>query len=230
MSMSADDLRAQWRRAVSREARAAPEFAAFLTVAGPLAVAAPRGDGHAVIVLPGLGAGDMSTRPLRWFLDRLGYRTYGWGLGTNRGFGRAVTVGLDDLLDRARAERPGPVSLVGWSLGGVHAAELARRHPSAVRYVVTLGSPLGGRGQPPAVVPSTSVYSRTDSIVPWRISQLPTRGHHESVEVRGSHLGLGHNPAVLVVVADRLAQPAGSWRAFRPPRWARRWIPVSATA
>jgi pimeloyl-ACP methyl ester carboxylesterase len=227
---ASNDVTTQWRKAVTREARAAPEFAAFLTVAGPLALAAPRGDGHSVIVLPGLGAGDLSTRPLRWFLDRLGYRTYGWGLGTNRGMGRAVSDGLDDLLRRVRADGDRPVSLVGWSLGGVHAAQLARRHPGAVRYLVTLGSPLGHWAQPPADVPSTSVYSRTDSIVPWRISLLPQRGHHESVEVRGSHLGLGHNPAVLVVVADRLAQPPGSWRPFTPPRWARRWIPQNVRA
>lgn len=221
---------AQWRKAVTREARAAPEFAAFLTVAGPMTLAAPRGDGHAVIVLPGLGAGDLSTRPLRWFLDRLGYRTYGWGLGTNRGVSRAVASGLDELLRRVRADSGRRVSLVGWSLGGVHAAHLAHRHPGDVRYLVTLGSPLGDWAQPPATVPSTSVYSRTDSIVPWRIAQLPSRGHHESVEVRGSHLGLGHNPAVLVVVADRLAQPAGTWRPFTPPRWARRWIPQPTRA
>lgn len=228
--MSSTDPQARLRKAVSREARAASEFAAFLAVAGPLAMAAPRGDGHSVIVLPGLGAGDLSTRPLRWFLDRLGYNTFGWGLGTNRGFGRAVSNGLDDLLRRARDESGRPVSLVGWSLGGVHAAQLARRNPGVVRYLVTLGSPLGGRGQPPAEVPSTSIYSRTDAIVPWRISMLPARGHHESVEVRGSHLGLGHNPAVLVVTADRLAQPQGTWRPFTPPRWARRWLPTAATA
>ena len=72
-----------------------PEFAAFAVTAGPLLALSPRGDGHAVLVLPGLGGGDPSTAPLRWLLDRLGYRSYGWGLGTNGGFGRHITDGLD---------------------------------------------------------------------------------------------------------------------------------------
>ena len=78
-----------WPLLLAREARTAPELAAFMATAGPLVQRSPRGDGHAVIVLPGLGGGDSSTIPLRWFLDRLGYRTAGWGLGTNRGFSAA---------------------------------------------------------------------------------------------------------------------------------------------
>jgi pimeloyl-ACP methyl ester carboxylesterase len=117
------------------------------------------------------------------------------------------------------------VSLVGWSLGGVHAVELARRRPDAVRSIITLGSPLGSRHVPPAAIPTTSIFSRSDAIVPWRMSILPQGARREAVEVRGSHLGLGHNPAVAVVVADRLAQRAGAWRPFTPPRWGRRWLP-----
>jgi pimeloyl-ACP methyl ester carboxylesterase len=120
------------------------------------------------------------------------------------------------------------VSLVGWSLGGVHALELARRRPDAVRSVITLGSPLSGRRFPPAI-PTTSVYSRSDAIVPWRMSLLPARERSENVEVRGSHLGLGHNPMVAVVVADRLAQRVGSWKPFRVPKWARRGFPPQDT-
>jgi pimeloyl-ACP methyl ester carboxylesterase len=210
---------------MAREARAAPEFASFAVTAAPLLGLSPRGDGHAVLVLPGLGGGDASTAPLRWFLDRLGYRTYGWGLGRNRGFGRQVTDGLDELL--AAKHETGKVSLVGWSLGGVHAIELARRRPDAVRSIITLGSPLVGRRQPPPELPTTSVYSRTDAIVTWRASLLPARALHENVEVRGSHLGLGHNPAVAVVVADRLAQQREDWQPFKPPRWARRWLPAA---
>ena len=205
--------RPQWQTTMVREARAGPEFASFALTAGPLLAASRRGDGHAVLVLPGLGATDASTAPLRWFLDRLGYRSFGWGLGRNGGFGRYVTDGLDELL--AAKGETGRVSLVGWSLGGVHAIELARRRPDAVRSIVTLGSPLVGRHHPPVGIPSTSVYSRTDSIVAWRASLLPTRPLHENVEVRGSHLGLGHNPAVAVVVADRLAQQRGHLAALQ---------------
>jgi pimeloyl-ACP methyl ester carboxylesterase len=216
-----------WPLLLAREARTAPELAAFMAAAGPLVQRSPRGDGHAVIVLPGLGGGDSSTIPLRWFLDRLGYRTAGWGLGTNRGFSATVRAGLDDALDAALALGAGPVSLVGWSLGGVHAIELARRRPDDIRSIVTLGSPLGRLPGPPAHVPTTSVYSRSDAIVPWRASLLPGEPRRENIEVRGSHLGLGHNPAVAIVVADRMAQPQHSWRRFARPSWAQGWFPSS---
>ena len=178
-----------------------------------------------MLVLPGLGGTDATTAPLRWLLGQLGYRSSGWGLGRNEGFGRHVSDGLDELL--AAQAAGGPVSLVGWSLGGVHAVELARRRPDAVRAVITLGSPLGGRHVPPAAIPTTSIYSRSDGIVPWELSLLPPGPRREAVEVRGSHLGLGHNPAVAVVVADRLAQSSGSWQRFSPPRWTRRWLPAA---
>ena len=219
----AESLR--WRTELAREARAGPEFAAFTLTVGPLLALSPRGDGHAVLVLPGLGGSDASTAPLRWFLSRLGYRSYGWGLGTNQGFGRRVSNGLDELL--AAKEESGPVSLLGWSLGGVHAIELARRRPDKVRSIITLGSPLATRRRPPAGIPTTSVYSRTDAIVSYRASLLPVRPLHENVEVRGSHLGLGHNPAVAIVVADRLAQRLSTWQPFELPRWARRWLPAA---
>jgi pimeloyl-ACP methyl ester carboxylesterase len=211
--------------AVASEARAAPEFAAFMALVGPLLAGAPRGDGHPVVVLPGLGASDRSTRPLRWFLDRLGYRTHGWGLGRNTGLSRRTSAALDDWLADLVDDQRRPASLVGWSLGGVYAAQLADHAPHRVGSVVTLGSPHVGWSRLPVDVPMTSVYSRSDSIVPSRAAVLPPRPHYENVEVRGSHLGLGHNPAVLVVVADRLSQPEGALRPFLAPRWARRWIP-----
>jgi pimeloyl-ACP methyl ester carboxylesterase len=219
---------AWWQTPMGREARAIPELAAFTMTAGPLLAALPRGDRHAVLVLPGLGGDDTSTAPLRWFLGQLGYRSYGWGLGTNVGFGRHVTDGLDELLVAKR--EAGPVSLIGWSLGGLHAVELARRRPDAVRSIITLGSPLAGRRQPPEPIPMTSVYSRTDAVVAWRNSLLPIRPRYENVEVVGSHLGLGHNPAVIVVVADRLAQPAATWHPFVAPRWAARWLTTDGRA
>jgi pimeloyl-ACP methyl ester carboxylesterase len=213
-----------WTAVAVREARAGPEFASFAVAAGPLLAVSRRGDDHVVLVLPGLGGNDASTAPLRWFIGRLGYRSYGWSLGTNRGFGRHVTDGLDQLL--AANHEHGPVSLVGWSLGGVHAIELARRRPEAVRSIITLGSPLLDRRDPPPDIPITSVYSRSDAIVAWRASLVPEGARRENVEVRGSHLGLGHNPAVAVVVADRLAEKPETWQPFQPPRWARPWLPT----
>ena len=100
---------------MTREARAAPEFAAFTLTAGPLLATLPRGDGHPVLVLPGLGGSDSSTAPLRWFLGQLGYRSFGWGLGENRGFGRHVTDGLDELLAAKRERGTGRASSAGAS-------------------------------------------------------------------------------------------------------------------
>ena len=214
----------------------------------PLLNRAPRGEPHPVLVLPGLLASDWSTTVLRGWLRRLGYHVAGWDLGRNRGPTPAVVDGLPRLLRRLAAEHGGPVSIVGWSLGGIFARSLAARSPGQVRLVVTLGSPFaarkgaldasaGGRayrrqahlhaaerrrppsaaGRRPLPVPSTSVYSREDGIVDWRACLQEAGPASENVAVRGSHLGLGHNPAVLWVVADRLAQPAGRWRPFRPP-------------
>ena len=86
----------RWQWAM--EARAAPELAAFVATVGPLARRRRGATAIPSSCSPGLGGGDASTRPLRWFLDRLGYRTSGWGLGTNTGPSRRVTDGLDELL------------------------------------------------------------------------------------------------------------------------------------
>lgn len=208
---------------MTAEARSVPEFVSFTVSVGPLIAALPRGDGRPVLVLPGLGANDASTAPLRWLLGRLGHRAYGWGLGRNEGFGAHVADGLDRLLATTADEAP--VSVIGWSLGGIHAVELAQRHPAAVRSIITLGSPLDRRHERRTDIPMTSIFSRTDQIVPWHMSNVRAGPRREAVEVRGSHLGLGHNPAVAVVVADRLAQDEHEWRPFTPPRWIRHWYP-----
>lgn len=208
----------------------------------PWLMSAPRGDGHSVIVLPGFMADDMSTIVLRHYLARCGYDVQGWGLGNNLGPRVGVEDGMLALLD-AVAERSGrPVSLVGWSLGGVYARVLAAQRPQSVRCVITMGSPITGDPYATSVshlyemtsgtraddkrlralaerapaMPSTSIYSRSDGVVAWQCS-LGCEGHErENVEVFASHLGLGVNPAVLYTVADRLAQAEGSWSPFDP--------------
>jgi pimeloyl-ACP methyl ester carboxylesterase len=190
-----------------------------------LIAAASVGDGHPVLVLPGLGGGDTSTRPLRHALDRLGYEPHGWNQGLNRGLRRDTVQSLHRRLAELAATGGRRVSLIGWSLGGLYAVALAGGAPRHVRTVITLGSPHAGRPAP-ATVPTTSIYSRADQIVPWQASLITATKHGENVEVRGSHLGLGHNPAVLAVITDRLHQSAGQWKPFDPPAWAQPWLPA----
>lgn len=217
--------------------------AAIVASVWPLLRLAPAGDGHPVLVLPGLGASDLSTRILRAFLRDRGYYVHAWKLGRNLGPRPATVEGLRRLVADV-AERHGrPMSIVGWSLGGIYGREIARLGAPLVRQVITLGSPyrlrdptasnarlLGGvvggsrwaedprppeDQRPPLEVPATSIYTRTDGVVPWESCTEPPSARSESIEVMGSHSGLGHNPAVLWIIADRLAQTEGAWRPFR---------------
>jgi len=154
-----------------------------------------------------------------------------------------VLDGLRGRLQRLHADSGQRVSLVGWSLGGLYARKLAPPRPDRVRQVISLGSPLYGHprrtthtwptyrllrgrdaqrddvrgiGAPP--VPTTSVFSRSDGIVGWRACVEHAGAQVQNLRIPGSHLGLGFNPLVLYLIADRLAQPEGDWRAFAPPR------------
>lgn len=236
--------------------RAVSEFAAFLTVA-PLLQAVPRGDSHPVLVLPGFLAGDASTLTLRQYLGSLGYPVHGWRLGRNTGPSPQILARLDEVLRDLADVHGQAVSLVGWSLGGVYARELARRDPDRVRQVVTLASPFGlsdpqrnrtsqlfdeyshlrvepaevppaTPGRPVPAVPSTAIYSRSDGIVAWQTCLVPTGPRSENVEVYASHCGMGHNPSALYVIADRLARPPAQWTPFRAPLLLRPLYPSSA--
>src|SRR6185295_18017897 len=199
-------MASQTRRFGQLAMRAGLEFGAGIA-ALPWLRMAPRGDGHAVLVLPGLGASDDSTRMLRGFLRDRGYAAKGWGLGRNVGPRAGFERAMLETIDRMGDESGRTVSLVGWSLGGLYASALAARRPEAVRSVVTLGSPLHhphAASRPAAAVPTTSIYSRSDEIVPWRCSVVTESSRSENIEVVASHLGLGFHPAVLFAVNDRL--------------------------
>jgi pimeloyl-ACP methyl ester carboxylesterase len=212
-------------------AEAPRAFAESLTLrpAAPWLRRAPRGDGHSVLVLPGFTAGDESTGAIRRTLRALGYGAHPWRLGANLGLREGMRGQLAARVEELRQRSGRRVSLVGWSLGGVYAREIARRMPEHVRQVVTLGSPLaapdrglsGARWREPPPAPCTSIYSRTDGIVHWRQSLEPESDHTENIEVPGSHCGLGFNPLVLYAIADRLSQAEGAWRPFERSGWRR---------
>lgn len=105
-----------------------------------------KGDGHPVMLLPGFMASDTSTTVLRRFLDFKGYRPLPWQLGTNTGAPELVTQLLRHFYRIAQKEKQ-PITLIGQSLGGVFARELARHFPDKVRQVITLGSPFGASDQ-----------------------------------------------------------------------------------
>lgn len=230
-----------------------------LAASAPWLATSPRGDCHPVVVIPGFLAGDDSTRVLREFLGFLGYEVYPWGQGRN--LGAARMGGYDALIDHvlaiyARAKQK--VSLIGWSLGGVHALVVADRAGSAVRQVVTLGSPINDTGESSAMfeslratarmingqllttpvnnplpwrdilqnispdVPITTVYSRSDGVVPWQRSHFFNAAdalNRDNIEVFSSHIGLGFNPTVLYAIANRLSQSEGEFAPFTRAGW-----------
>jgi pimeloyl-ACP methyl ester carboxylesterase len=223
------------------EVRGILEFNASLLLS-PLLMRAPRGDGHPVLALPGFLASDLSMAPLRRYLSELGYDTHGWQMGRNTGGVSRMRAALRDRLAAIHATTGRKVSLVGWSLGGVYARDLALQAPQMVRSVITLGSPFAGdvratnatrlyeamsgetvegdtelrraiAGDLP--MSATSIYSRADGIVNWRTCLLRSSDTAENIEVYlASHTGLGVNAAALWAVADRLAQGEGQFRQF----------------
>ena len=191
----------------------------LVAAAQPLLAFAARGDGHSVLVMPGLAASDRSTQVLRGFLRRLGYDVHGWGLGRNAGPTAATLDAVGRRFADLHARDGKHISVIGWSMGGIFARRLARLNPDAVRQVITLGSPfrmMSGTSSSSLETPATAIYSRSDGIAPWRSCFDDGGPRSESVEVVGSHCGLGHHPAVLHVIADRLAQPEGEWQPFTP--------------
>jgi len=156
-----------------------------------------KGDGHPVLVIPGFLGSDYSTGRVRRFLKKLGYTPYGWGLDRNLGDISKLNVLLEkaEKLYNIHGEK---VSLLGWSLGGVYARQIAKAKPEIIRQVITMGSPFAGIDQPnnakwlydlinkgkvvseadkekwmkdiaaPAPVPTTAIYSKNDGIVPWQ--------------------------------------------------------------
>lgn len=191
----------------------------------------PRGDQRQVMFVPGFLADDISTWPLRRYLQALGYSTSGWSLGRNKGQPEADAHRLVEHLETVRRTEE-PITLVGWSLGGVIAREVARLMPDAVREVITMGTPVEGGpkytiaadrfasdnnidldafeqhvhrvNSETLTQPLTVIYSKSDGVVGWRAAIDRYNPHARHVRVRGSHLGLGTNPRVWNEIAKTL--------------------------
>jgi dienelactone hydrolase len=190
--------------------RAAADYVAGMA---PLAVPLPPGDGHPVLVFPGLGVSGAATSDLRKRLQHRGYEVHDWEQGVNFGPSADHDLMLERLGDHLRqihALHRRSVSLLGWSFGGVYARQLAAKYPELVRQVITLATPVADNsdathagwmlnmfsfGIPPinhtpthcsdatAPVPSASVYSKTDGIVAWEGCVSTGSTNHRNIEV-----------------------------------------------
>lgn len=194
----------------------------------------PHGDQRTVILVPGYGASEWSMRPLKKFLQSINYRVFDWGHGRNRGHVAHDTDLLSTTVETIRNNhQQQPVTLIGWSLGGVLAREVARLTPESVSEVITMGTPLVGGPKYTLVAnkyaksmamdldqyeaeihaintqgiqqPLTVIYSKSDGVVGWRAAVDHYNKQAKNIAVNGSHLGMGVNLSVWKIIAETLA-------------------------
>lgn len=221
------------RLATLMELRAPLDWASLIYRA-PLLALAPKGDGRPVMLIPGYGTDERSMRPLGRYLEYLGYDVYDWAQGRNRG---DVENDIQRVGKRTReihdALGNAPVTLIGWSLGGVSAREVARLFEPYVREVITMGTPIIGGPKYTTVgrrfaemanlnldefekevharnsigirQPVTSIYSKADGVVSWQASIDTYNKQARNIEVNSSHFGLGANGKVWHLIANLLA-------------------------
>lgn len=233
MNIDSTTYQAPSRLATLLEVRAPFDWASLVFRAPELATA-PRGDGRPVMLLPGYRADEASLRPLSRYLEYLGYETHDWGLGRNRGDVENDVVRVALRCSQIRGSRNGEApTLIGWSLGGVVAREVARLHEPEVREVITMGTPIVGGPKYTTVAarfaelanldldkfeqevhqrnlmgirqPVTSIYSKSDGVVDWRASVDTYNPQALNLEVRSSHFGMGGNASIWLLVAQVLA-------------------------
>jgi len=202
------------------------------------------GDGHPVLVIPGVFNKDDATAPLRHFLKKVGYTTYPWELGRNMGK-EGYLDQLGDKIQRIHEETGEQISIIGISLGGIYARELAKAYPKIIRQVITMGTPFNNLmaethlykifklvkyrkeekdlnyelikdfPNPPKKVPCTSIYTKEDGIVPWEnCIQHDPPNNFQNIQVHGSHFGLVLNLSVWNIVENRLQLNGENWIPF----------------
>lgn len=231
-----------WWLTATDVGRAVVEAASFQAVR-PMLASRHQDEPRPVLVLPGLLTGDVATRTLRRHLRTRGFYTHRWRLGVNRAFTDPLLDGITERLDELREHHARPISLVGWSVGGLMARWLARVRPDAVDRVIALGAPFRPEAEinrlshllhfalrhwgysertadvletlrRPLPVPSVAIYSPLDGMLPWQGCHQDRSRLCENIVVPASHTGLCHNPAAILACADRLETPREPWRPF----------------
>ena len=203
-------------------------FGSRLIVAADL----PRGDGHPVLVVPGLFSSDGLIRGFREALTILGYQAEGWGAGINFGPTPSAWDSTGERLSEIAAGSGQRVSLIGHSLGGVLVRALACEHPELVRQVITVCSPfrlptasrwrlayrafsrwhlddatVAARLCAPPPVPTTAIYAPRDGIIAWTSCIDDPAPGRENIAIDGAHSTMLAQPATIRIVAERLARP-----------------------
>jgi predicted esterase YcpF (UPF0227 family) len=211
------------------EVRAPFEFASLVLNVHALRKV-PKGNGQAVMLVPGYLADDHSMRPLGAYLKYLGYDVYYTELGRNMGKVNTDMMRLGERVESVfQALNAEKVTLIGWSLGGVLTREVARLFPDVVQQVLTMGTPIVGgpkftsvgkryamlnnidleefeldvhqRNAIGLTQPVTSIYSKSDGVVGWQASVDIYNQQAINIEVNSSHMGLGVNPKVWMIIA-----------------------------
>lgn len=188
------------------------------------------GKGHRVLVLPGFLASDGSTVMLRRTLDAANYRSHGWGMGRNLGVRPDIFNCIDRRMDHIQRHDATPVSVIGWSLGGLIAREYAKHAPDRVARVITLGSPFSGDlranhawriyefiarhpiDRPPLPVeltekppvPTFAIWSRKDGVVASHCTKGLPHESDAAIEVGCGHMGFMTSPDSIEAIFQAL--------------------------
>lgn len=194
----------------------------------------PKGDGRPVVLLPGYTGGHLSMSPLRAYLRYKNYNAHHWGLGRNDGHFEQYIEQAGEHISALADECGRPVTLIGYSLGGAIAREIARKRRFVIKEVITICSPLIGgpkytalserfaeqfgidieafelevhrRNSEGLVQPLTAIYSKSDRIVAWEAAMDVYNDHARNVQVQGSHFAMPVNANVWTIVGQTLAQ------------------------
>lgn len=189
-----------------------------------------KGDGRHVLLIPGLLASEQRMEPMRTILEMAGFHAHGWGMGRNFGPRPDTLEQIDQKVDAIRNHSGAPVTLVGWSLGGLFAREYAKCAQEKVGGVITMGSPFSGDPRanhawrlyqmvaghpvdcPPFAcsrdvkppVPTIALWSRRDGVIQPECAKGRAHERDRAIEVDCTHMGFAVAPEGILAVGKAL--------------------------